>query len=47
MIHLNLISFDLALVCPQSNKKFIDLHNEYADVHGYTLKMNEFGDLVR
>lgn len=31
---------------PQSNKKYIDLHNEYADVHGYTLAMNEFGDLV-
>ena len=25
--------------------KYIDAHNEYADVFGFTLKMNEFGDL--
>ena len=30
----------------QSNKKFIDEHNEHADVFGYTVAMNEFGDLV-
>ena len=31
----------------QANMKYIDAHNEYADVFGFTLKMNEFGDLVR
>ena len=30
----------------QANKKHIDDHNKYADVFGYTLKMNQFGDLV-
>ena len=29
-----------------SNKKFIDSHNSKADQHGYTLAMNEQGDLV-
>ena len=31
----------------QSNMKYIDAHNEHADLFGFTLKMNEFGDLVR
>ena len=30
----------------QSNKKFIDSHNSVADKFGYTLRMNEFGDLT-
>lgn len=29
----------------QSNKKYIDEHNANADLHGFTLAMNEFGDL--
>jgi len=29
----------------QSNKKYIDGHNEHSDTFGFTLKMNEFGDL--
>nr|CAH04632.1 cathepsin L [Suberites domuncula] len=29
----------------QSNKKFIDSHNSVSDKFGYTLEMNEFGDL--
>ena len=29
----------------QANKKFIDSHNSVADKFGYTLGMNEFGDL--
>lgn len=29
-----------------SNMKFIDTHNSNADKHGYTLAMNEQGDLV-
>lgn len=31
----------------ESNKKYIDNHNEHADTLGFTLAMNEFGDLVR
>lgn len=30
----------------RSNKELIDQHNKYADVFGYTLGMNKFGDLV-
>ena len=30
-----------------ANKAYIEEHNKNADAHGYTLKMNEFGDLVR
>ena len=30
----------------QSNKKFIEAHNIYNETFGYTLAMNEFGDLV-
>ena len=30
-----------------SNKHYIEEHNKYADVLGYGLKMNQFGDLVR
>lgn len=30
----------------ESNKKYIDTHNEHADTLGYTLAMNKFGDLV-
>ena len=30
----------------QSNKKFIDEHNANADVFGYSVAMNEFGDMV-
>ena len=30
----------------QANKKYIDEHNSNADKFGYTLGMNEFGDLV-
>jgi len=29
----------------ESNKKYIDNHNEHADTLGFTLAMNEFGDL--
>jgi len=29
----------------QSNKKYIDGHNEHSDAFGFTLKMNEFGDM--
>lgn len=29
----------------QANKKYIDEHNQHAGVFGYTLKMNQFGDL--
>ena len=31
----------------ESNKKYIDNHNEHADTLGFTLAMNEFGDLVK
>ena len=31
----------------ESNMKFIENHNENADVFGFTVAMNEFGDLVR
>ena len=30
-----------------SNKHYTEEHNNYADVLGYGLKMNQFGDLVR
>ena len=30
----------------QSNKKYIEAHNQNAHVFGFTLKMNHFGDLV-
>ena len=30
----------------QENKKFIDAHNAMNETLGYTLAMNEFGDLV-
>ena len=30
-----------------SNKAYIEQHNQYSDTFGYTLKMNNFGDLVR
>ena len=30
-----------------SNKKYIDSHNNNADVFGFTLTMNSFGDMVR
>lgn len=29
-----------------ANKKHIEEHNKFADEFGYTLKMNQFGDLV-
>ena len=29
-----------------TNKEYIDMHNSNADVSGYTLAMNEFGDMV-
>ena len=28
------------------NQEYINQHNKYADVFGYTLKINRFGDLV-
>ena len=31
----------------QANKKYIDEHNANADEHGFTVTLNEFGDLVR
>ncbi len=30
----------------QSNKKYIDEHNQHTDVYGFTMAMNEFGDMV-
>ena len=30
-----------------SNRKYIEEHNANADLFGYTLAMNHFGDLVR
>ena len=30
----------------QANKKYVDEHNAHKDMFGYTLAMNEFGDLV-
>ena len=30
-----------------TNKEYIDLHNSNADIFGYILAMNEFGDMVR
>ena len=29
-----------------SNMEYIERHNEHADKHGFTLRMNHFGDLV-
>ena len=29
-----------------SNKEYIEQHNAYADIFGFTLAMNQFGDLV-
>lgn len=29
-----------------SNQEYISQHNKYSDIFGYTLKMNQFGDLV-
>ena len=29
-----------------SNKKYIEEHNKYSEHFGYTLEMNQFGDLV-
>ena len=29
-----------------SNKKYIEHHNDNADIFGFTLRMNQFGDLV-
>ena len=31
----------------EANNKFINEHNSHQNKHGYTLEMNEFGDLVR
>ena len=31
----------------RANQAFIDYHNSYADKLGFTLRMNQFGDLVR
>ena len=30
----------------QSNRKYIEAHNQNAHILGFTLKMNHFGDLV-
>ena len=30
----------------QSNKKYIEAHNQNAHILGFTLKMNHFGDMV-
>lgn len=30
----------------QSNMRYIEEHNRNADKHGFTLKMNTFGDMV-
>ena len=30
-----------------ANKAYIEEHNKHSDVHGFTLKMNQFGDLVQ
>ena len=30
-----------------TNKKYIDEHNRQRHLHGYTLKMNHLGDLVK
>ena len=29
-----------------SNMEYIEHHNEHTDKHGFTLRMNQFGDLV-
>ena len=29
-----------------SNMEYIEHHNKHADKHGFTLRMNQFGDLV-
>ncbi len=30
-----------------SNREYINQHNNHADVFGYTLRMNRFGDMVQ
>ena len=30
-----------------SNKEYIESHNAYSDVFGYTLELNKFADMVR
>lgn len=30
----------------EANKKYVESHNEHADVFGFTLEVNEFSDLV-
>ena len=30
-----------------ANKVFVDTHNANAKIHGYTVEMNEFADMVR
>ena len=30
----------------QSNKKYVEAHNQNAHILGFTLKMNHFGDMV-
>lgn len=30
----------------RSNKLYVHYHNKYADTFGYTLRLNQFGDLV-
>lgn len=30
-----------------SNKEYIEQHNKHADLFGYTLRMNQFGDMVK
>ncbi len=31
----------------RSNQKYIEEHNKYQDVFGYSLEMNKYGDMVR
>ena len=30
----------------KSNHQYVDAHNAHKDIYGFTLKMNQFGDLV-
>lgn len=30
----------------QANRRYIEEHNRHADIFGFTLKMNHFGDMV-
>lgn len=30
----------------ESNKNYVDNHNEHVDIYGFTLAMNEFADMV-